>query len=160
MSKEELIRDIFNSQYQASLNMFKLTIRSCTDEAWDSPVFTNRFWHIAYHALFYERLYLFEGVSKHIPWVRHHENAENLSCVVNVYLQEDILDFVDICREHTIVQLKSMNLDDQPGFPWLPFSPIERLAYNLRHFQHHLGQLTDRIRQSSGEGVAWITSEK
>ena len=134
--------------------------KEISDKEWDSAFFANRFWHIAYHALFYERLYLFESLFEHIPWVRHQEDAEKLSSKIEVYSQKDILDFMDVCREHTIVQLKSMNLGNQSKFPWLKFGSLERITYNLRHFQHHVDQLAERIRQSSGEGVPWIANNK
>jgi hypothetical protein len=34
-------------------------------------------------------------------------------------------------------------------------SKLEHQFVNLRHIQHHTGQLAERIRQSTGHGVSW-----
>ena len=53
-------------------------------------------------------------------------------------------------------RIDTLDLSGESRFPWLPFGPAERLAYNLRHLQHHAGQLSERIRQDTGEGVGWV----
>ncbi len=40
-------------------------------------------------------------------------------------------------------------LDADSGFYWLPFNKFELQLYNIRHIQHHTGQLTDRLRQAA-----------
>ena len=52
--------------------------------------------------------------------------------------------------------IRDLDMDAESGFPWLPFGPVERLAYNLRHLQHHTGQLGERIRRATGNGVPWL----
>ena len=43
----------------------------------------------------------------------------------------------------------------QSGFPWYRMSKLEHQFVNLRHLQHHTGQLVDRLRQVAGHGVSW-----
>lgn len=156
MSTEQAIRSAFDSQYQAGLDMLEAAVRACPADAWDSSAQVNRFWHIAYHTLFYVNLYLFETVDEHVPWSGHRDDAQNLRPGVEPYSRDSILEFLAYCREHARRRIAAFDLGAESGFSWLPFSPVERLAYNLRHLQHHAGQLSERIRQDTGSGVAWV----
>jgi len=51
------IRQVIQSQYGASLDMLKQAVEKCPVSLWDDRRYRNRFWHIAYHALFYTHLY-------------------------------------------------------------------------------------------------------
>ena len=157
MSAEESIRTAFDSQFQAGLDMLEAAVRICPDEAWDSAAHVNRFWHIAYHALFYVHLYLFQSQDERSPWSGHREGAQDLGREVEPYSRESILEFLAFCRDHARTRIAALELTAESGFPWLPFGPVERLAYNLRHLQHHAGQLSERIRQDTGDGVAWVS---
>jgi hypothetical protein len=50
-----------------------------------------------------------------------------------------------------------MNLGDTSGFFWLPFSKLELQLYNIRHIQHHTGQLIERLREQKDISVEWIS---
>jgi hypothetical protein len=51
------------SQYLASLAMLKQTITQCPESVWNAAGDKNRFWQVAYHALFFTHLYV------EIDWV-------------------------------------------------------------------------------------------
>ena len=44
------------------------------------------------------------------------------------------------------------------GFPWYDMSVAELVLLNLRHVQHHAGQLALMLRRHAGLGVGWIGS--
>jgi hypothetical protein len=51
----------FKAAEQASQHLHPLRERSiekCPDRLWNDPADKNKFWHVAYHALFYTHLYL------------------------------------------------------------------------------------------------------
>ena len=62
---------IISSQYLASLEMLKQTITRCPESIWNSPADKTKFWHIAYHALFYTHLYLQDTEKDFTPWRLH-----------------------------------------------------------------------------------------
>ncbi len=156
VSAEDSIRSAFDTQYQAGLDMLEAAVRACPDDAWDSDAHVNRFWHIAYHALFYVNLYLFQTADEHTPWCGHQEGAQDLGREVEPYSRASILEFLAFCRNRVRNRIAALDLTAESGFSWLPFGPVERLAYNLRHLQHHTGQLSERIRQDTGNGVRWV----
>ena len=64
-------KDIIRSQYQATLEMLNQAIVQCPEDLWVDTKFTNQFWQIAYHALFYTHLYLQPSEDDFIPWEKH-----------------------------------------------------------------------------------------
>ena len=48
------------------------------------------------------------------------------------------------------------SLAGESGFPWLPFPRLELHLYNIRHVQHHTGQLIACLRRSGARGVGWV----
>jgi hypothetical protein len=61
---------------------------------------------------------------------------------------------------YTRFYLQPTQADFQPwapaGFPWLPFNKLELQFYNIRHIQHHTGQLADRLRNAINIGTPWV----
>ena len=49
---------ILQSQYLATLEMLRHAIVQCPDTLWNDETNHNRFWLLAYYALFYTHLYL------------------------------------------------------------------------------------------------------
>ena len=53
--------------------MFRNAAELCPEDLWFSTEYRNRFWHIAYHFVFYTQLYVqpsegdFQAWSKHVP---------------------------------------------------------------------------------------------
>lgn len=58
--------DILHSvarQYRAALAMLRQAIDKCPGSLWLAPGYLNRYWHIAYHSVFYTYFYLQPGRS-------------------------------------------------------------------------------------------------
>jgi hypothetical protein len=160
------IQEVLRSQYLASLEMIEDAVRNCPDAQWDDPEAGNPFWHVAYHALFYAHLYLANGESDFrgrpyhrmnsqflgtLPWPPH-EKVE----VGEPYGKDVVLDYAAFCEGYVAERLPVMDLAAPSRYSWVPFSTGELMIYNIRHIQHHAGQLADRLRRSADLGVAWI----
>ena len=52
------IREVLKSQYLAALEMMRQAVERCPESLWDDPQDHNRFWHVAFHTLFYTHLHL------------------------------------------------------------------------------------------------------
>jgi hypothetical protein len=81
---------IIRSQYLATLEMLKEAIEKCPDPMWDDSTDKNRFWHVAYHALFYTHLYLQPTEQDFKPWAKHRK-AHDLSKPADPYSKEEVL---------------------------------------------------------------------
>jgi hypothetical protein len=48
----------------------------------------------------------------------------------------------------------------ESGFRWYKVSKLEHQFINIRHIQHHAGQLADRLRLSDGIAIRWVGSDE
>ena len=72
----------------------------------------------------------------------HYSKAE-----LSGYLQSIVLKLDENIDEH--------NFTAPSGFYWLPMNKFELYLYNLRHIQHHTGQLVERLHDVGVKEVAW-----
>jgi hypothetical protein len=162
---EASVQQHFARQYLATLAMLKQAIVECPEELWLDSKYTNLFWHIAYHSVFYTHLYLHAAEAEFQPWARHRKDANYLGgrrdthesvTPVEPYTRTDTLEYHALCCEEVKAKVPAVPLDRESGFSWLPFNRFEVHLYNLRHLAHHTGQLADRLRTVAGIGIPWV----
>ncbi len=159
-------KKVIKSQYHAALEMLRQAIVKCPDALWDAQEHTNRFWHVAYHALFYTHLYLQPTEEHFTPWVKHREEHHCLGRlpwpphtkpeIGEPYSREEILEYDELCREQVEEQVAAMDLEAPSGFYWLPFGKLELQFYNIRHIQQHTGELCERLGATGEIEVEWV----
>ena len=159
-------KEAIKSQYRASLEMLGEAISKCTDALWEDQEYRNQFWHIAYHALFYTHLYLQDSEKEFVPWSKHRNEGQFLGPlpwpphrepnIGEPYTKEDILEYLGVCQNEVTERVSSVDLEAESGFKWLPFGKLELQFYNIRHLQHHTGQLADRLRTKEAIGIGWV----
>jgi hypothetical protein len=145
--------------------MLKDAIQACPDALWTDAGYTNPFWHVAYHALFYTHLYVQRAGEDFAPWERHREQYEFLGPmpwpphekpkIGEPYTVEDVLDYHAFCAAQVDEIVPTLDLEAESGFPWVPLSKLGLQIYNIRHLQHHTGQLVERLRTGAEVGVNW-----
>lgn len=161
------LNDIFSSQYRAGLAMLKNAVAACDDALWNDANHKNRFWRVAYHALFYTDLYLSQDEQHFVPWQKHREDYQVLGDKVpwpphhapkigEPYTQLEVLEYCDALRASLSERFAALDVEAASGFFWLPFSKAELQIYNIRHLQHHTGQLIDRLREVKQISIGWI----
>lgn len=157
------IHQVIQSQYLASLEMLKNAIELCSNQVWEQKT-KNRFWHIAYHALFYTHLYLQEKEANFQPWEKHvgdigslTSSQEEIEQSKEPFSKEEILSYLKYCQDQIKTLLLRLDLESpNSGFYWLPFSKLELQFYNIRHIQHHTGELCDRLGKEVAIDVDWV----
>ena len=151
--------EIITKQYRAALKMLENAINACPEPLWLDTGYKNRFWHVAYHALFYTHLYLQPDEPSFRPWVNHRWDSQNMPTAIEPYTRSQILEYLQVCREEVNAKLPLMDLERPSGFPWLTFSACEVQIYNIRHLQQHIGELCERLG-NSGIDVNWVASDR
>jgi hypothetical protein len=146
--------------------MLNQAIIQCPDDLWADTKFSNQFWQIAYHALFYAHLYLQPTEEDFSPWKSHYENAHRFSSPETVlsgegegagsYQKDEMLEYLEFCRQEVDTQVTALNLEAESGFPWIPFSKQELQFYNIRHMQHHTGELCERLGTLANIDIKWV----
>ena len=154
------------SQYLAALDMLHGAVSQCPDASWDDAAYDPRFWHVAYHALFFTHLYLQVDGAAFKPWPKHRDRYEQLGPtpwpphekpdIGAPYTRQEILEYLAFCRQEVEAQVTRLDMEAASGFGWLPFGKLELQFYNIRHLQHHVGQLAERLRTAAGSGVGWV----
>lgn len=159
---------ILISQFHAALEMLKQCILECPSSMWDDPVDKNRFWHLAYHALFYTHLYLHPSGQDYQAWEKHRENYNVMGArlpwpphdpvrIDEVYTKDELLEFWQVCINTVIEMIPRVDLSaNTSGFDWIPLSKLELQLYNLRHLQQHTGELMERLGSRAGIDINWV----
>ena len=97
------------SQYLAALAMLKDAIVQCPDSLWDDDNDQNRFWLVAYHAIFYTHLYLQPTESDFVPWEKGRPHLQFMGALPwpphekvdhgQPYSKDDLLAYLALCEE-------------------------------------------------------------
>jgi len=147
------------SQFEAGLCMFHDCVSLCPDSNWGQPIAKYPFWQAAHHTLCYVDLYLskneatFEqedmrtGPSGLHPngWSEFRDEYPSRR-----FERGELLEYTDHCRQKArrVVAAETVeSLDEPSGFHWLKFNRAELHVYNIRHLQHHTGQLGAFLRR-------------
>ena len=174
----EMMRPILKSQYHASLAMLRDAIERCPEALWSSGDYRNPFWRIAYHALYYTHFYLQPNADSFRPWEHHQTGIQFMDDqerpvdraaigelphrpprTGKAYTKEEVLAYWNICDSAIDSAVDALDIANPDcGFFWYKVSKLEHQLINLRHLQHHLAQLADRIRANTNTGVAWVGS--
>ena len=160
------ITEIIISQYLAALEMLKQTIAECPAAVWNSPDDKTKFWHIAYHALFYTHLYLQDSVQSFKPWSKHRKDYQYIGQspwppysppqIGEPYDQDDVLEYLAVCQQQVRDRVPQLNLEAASGFDWMPFGKLELQFYTIRHIQQHAGELMERLGTRAGVEIDWV----
>jgi hypothetical protein len=165
----EYLKTILTGQYEASLAMLKQCVRLCQPEHWEGKIANSKFQRTAYHTLFFADLYLtpreeaFElrDLHRRGGWTEPDEEAPRIGLP-----KDDTVEYVDICRAkmlETMASESAASLEGPSGFSWLPFSRGELHLYNIRHIQHHSGQMSAYLRRVDPElrdtaALDWVST--
>ena len=160
------ISEILVSQYLASLEMLKQTIAKCPESIWNDPGDKTKFWHIAYHALFYTHLYLQDSEDAFIPWVKHRKEYQFIGRlpwppharpqIGEPYDQDTVLEYLAFCQGQVAERVPQLDLEAPSGFDWLPFGKLELQLYTIRHIQQHTGELMERLGTRANMEIDWV----
>jgi hypothetical protein len=149
------------SQYLAALEMLKQAVVKCPDALWDSPDDKTKFWHIAYHALFYTHLYLQDSGKTFTAWVKHRPEYQRMDPAARpqigaAYDKPTVLEYLAFCQQQVMERVPQLDFEAESGFGWLPFGKLELQFYNIRHLQQHTGELMERLGTRAQIDVDWV----
>jgi DinB superfamily len=171
---DSMVRAAIAGQFGAAVDMLRAAIEQCPDTLWNDRSEGPPFWQIAYHTLFCLDMYsspslkAFTPPSFHVkdanflagdyPWL---EPPRTIGHPAFVFNRADIIRYLQHCSEHCLATLNGMTAEraaEPCGFAWYDMSVGELMLLNLRHVQHHAGQLALVLRRRAGIGVDWIGS--
>jgi hypothetical protein len=166
----DTFRELTANQYDAALCMLNCCVEQCPDALWEGRVANLKFCQVAFHALFFTDYYLGEPDVEAFRQQQFHRdnpqifrNYEELDDRVQVLLydKEAIRAYLGHCR-HKAAQVMAAETEESLqapcGFARKAFSRAELYVLIIRHIQHHVAQLSLRLRLDALESVPWVTS--
>lgn len=158
----EQLTTAISQQFLAAMAMFKDCLEKCPEEHWDDPVAKYPFWLVAYHTL-----YCTDG------YLEHHEDAfkpnptfhpGGLTDLTDEYpskrfTKDELLAYTAFCIDKLNAALARQTLETwwaDSGFKRRNMSRAELFIYNLRHVEHHTGQLSAVLRRAGLE-PKWVS---
>ena len=173
----KIFKDCLCKNFLAAIDMFKNIISLCPDRLWEQD---KKFFYLTYHTAIFLDYHLSNPVKEFYPILAYTiYNAGNLprQAIDDVipdkfYTKEELLNYIFIIRkkcQNLIAHVSDERLekrwinDDEMNIHGLcpslvsNYNLLEILFYNLRHLQHHAGQLNLLLRQNSNIAADWIS---
>ncbi len=155
-------RAIVWNQFGASIDMLENAMQSCPETVWSDGTQKHEFWYLAYHTLFWLDLYLhgpIEGFQPPKPFGLEELDPSGVM-PSRVYERNELTDYLGYCREklrNVIAALDNARLEKIITHGRRSMSYEELLWYNMRHVQHHAGQLNLLLRQKTDSAPDWVS---
>jgi hypothetical protein len=146
--------DQLQNQYDASLKMLSDCIEIYHNDIWFSEKYNNPTWQIAYHAIFFTNIYCSPDEKSIYVWEKALENYHILGktpwppfekiVLKEKYSKQDMLNFISFVKSNIPEYLNNLEPVKKCWPFWYNLSQFEFHLNNLRHLQHHTGQLIER----------------
>jgi uncharacterized damage-inducible protein DinB len=167
---DDAIRSAVIGQFGAALRMLRLAIDKCPDDLWDDRSEGPPFWQTAYHILYVCDLYMSDSPDAFTPPEFHVEHAnlfageypwlpEPVGPPSRAFQKTQLLEYLVRCwnkSKTTVETMTAAQAQKRCGFFWYEVTVLELLLLNLRHVQHHTGQLVAALRRRRNIGVEWV----
>jgi len=157
------MKEEFSRQYNKALDMIDEFIDKCPDDFWLSDEFQSPAWQVCYHALFYTNIYLSPTEEGILKWGESREEYHNLRRInedwkpeaLKPYSREELKAFLEHIRSCAPSYLEAMSPEKECWPFWYNQNQLEFHMNNLRHLQHHTGELFERLNNRSPVSYQW-----
>ena len=149
----DVVRQSLTHQFDAALCMVNDCVEKCPDAHWGGNVAKYPFWQVAYHTLCFVDFYLAtDGDTFQFRPDLHPDGWSELKDEhpSRRFEKDELRRYVIICRDRareTIAAETAESLAGPSGIKFRKCSRLELHIYNLRHIQHHTGQLSAFLRR-------------
>lgn len=162
-------KTLITRQYEAALSMLKACVDRCPEAVWNSKGANYKFCQLVFHTLIFTDLYLGnedEQTFRRQPYHLQHQDVfadyEEFEdqLPVRLYEKPAILAYLEHCRTKAVEIMAGESEESLTGraVPRPSLSRAELHVYNIRHIQHHTGQLSLRLRVDASEDMHWVSS--
>lgn len=156
------VKHALKGQYHAGLKMLRQCIKRCPDDVWLSGDHPRNFWRIAFHAVYYTRLYLLPSWEDYKPWKEEREECRILwqnPAVEPAYTKAELTKYLNKVDKMVDELVDALDLESpETGFYWYKnMTKLEHQLLNVRHLAGHYGQLSEILMQHGIE-IDWVSS--
>ena len=145
--------------------MLENAVLACPDECWSDRSQRPELWYLAYHTLFVLDFYLsdsVDGFAPPAPFTLAELDPAGL-LPERPYTKEELQSYLEHGREKcqaTIAALTDETARKSRRILSFDGSALELILYNMRHVQHHAGQLNLILRQRTDSAPGWVARVK
>ncbi len=148
-------------QFGAAIDMLERAVDACPDALWGDRDRNPQFWYVVFHTLFWLDLYLSETNESFRPPPPFTLDERDPAGLMpeRVYTKAELKCYLAHGRARCRDLLASMSEASalEPSvFPDRAATRAELIFYNLRHVQHHTGQLNLMLRQTVDDAPRWV----
>ena len=159
-------KSIVWGQFGAAIDMLENSVRACPEELWADQTRNPQFWYVVYHTLFWLDFYLDDAPEVFAPPAPFNMDETDPAGLMpdRVYTRGELLTYLEHGRRKCRSILEGLN-EAQASAPRGLGSKAtgtfaELMLYNLRHVQHHTGQLNLILRQTVDAAPLWVARAK
>lgn len=155
-------------QFGASIDMLQNAISFCPESYFTT---NKRFYYLAYHCVLFLDYYLSippKDFSPILPFTikdKEQRPLESIGDIVpdKIYSKEELIDYINKSRLKCQNLIESLTDNEKLNNRFtegnqegdMDYPILEILLYNLRHTQHHIGQLNLIMRQDLHKHMEW-----
>ncbi len=165
----ETFKQLIANQFEATLCTLNTCIERCPEAVWDARIGKQTFSQVAFHALFFADYYLGPNEESLRGQPFHRDNPEFFADYeqleyrepVTLYDRASIQKYMQHCRQKAsdvIVAETADSLSGPSGFARRNHLRAELLVLTIRHIQHHVAQLSLRLRIDADLEIPWVGS--
>jgi uncharacterized damage-inducible protein DinB len=156
----ESLKQALHQQYDAAITMLENAVKACPEWLWDNNDKGPAFWQVLYHTTYYLDLYFSEFDETLSTSPKHDGTAHRLETVPErTRSKVELLELLSGARLKCLSVLDALNqtyLERSTPFEWQSFNRANLVLDNLRHVQHHVGQLALLLRREANLDLEWI----
>ncbi|TDX13409.1 DinB family protein [Flavobacterium sp. S87F.05.LMB.W.Kidney.N] len=154
----EELKAILWRQFGAVIDMLESSIMVCPESFWDK----KDFWYNAYHTIFWLDYYSSAEPDKFFPPEPFSLSEFDPKGILpeRVYSKEELLGYLEYSRKKVFFLIDGLNeKTSKERFinKKKNYSRVEMIIYNMRHVQHHVGQLNLLLRQNVDLAGKWVS---
>ena len=154
----ETIKSLLWQQFGAAIQMLENAMTACPDEVWASEDWQFDFWYNAFHTIFWLDFYSSDSRESFIPTEPFGVTDLDPSGALpeRVFTRTELLAYLQLARQKCRQRIADLEPERIFKVGSRDFNHLELLLYNLRHVQHHVGQLNLLLRQRTVDAPRWI----
>ncbi|MGO4772595.1 DinB family protein [Flavobacterium sp. W22_SRS_FK3] len=138
--------------------MLESSISVCPESFWEK----KEFWYFVYHTIFWLDYYSStepETFSPPKPFSLSEFDPKGIF-PERIYSKEELLEYLEYSRKKGFILIDGLT-EETAKERFITkkknYSRIEMIIYNMRHIQHHVGQLNLLLRQNEDVAGIWIS---
>ncbi|MDR6764047.1 hypothetical protein J2Y38_004276 [Flavobacterium sp. 2755] len=152
------LKKILWRQFGAVIDMLESSILVCPESFWNK----KDFWYSVYHTIFWLDYYSSVDIANFSPPKPFSLSELDPKGILpeRIYLKEELLEYLEHSRKKVFFLIEGLNEETSKErfiTKKKNYNRIEMILYNMRHVQHHVGQLNLLLRQNVDTAGKWVS---